>query len=298
MKFFAWPLGLWLAARRSLRGGAPRRRRSAAASLLLVLPFTTARRLRPRRSSSSAAGFDQDAYTIFGLVVQAGGSETGSAGSRRFAAGAALLAGDVALPQLHAGPRRRARPLPDRLARLLRGRGRAARHRPAAALARSGSSRSRRGGCRAPASGSATPRARCGCWSSSRSCSRSRSAPSAAQGSPTAPIASRPTARLAHEAAPCAPALAIAGSCAPEPTARYATSDSKPGAGRNRFARRSGSSPRCVDQLRPRLTEEAAGLHQVRHLLGIHPHEARAGDVCSHEVLARRRRRPRRPDRP
>ena len=161
MKFFAWPLGLWLAARRSLRGGAARRRRSARASLLLVLPFTPLDDY-VRVLLRLGRGFDQDAYTIFGLVVQAGGPELAGR-IATFAVGCGAARRDVALPQLHPRPRRRARPLADRLARLLRGRPRAARHRPAAALGRSGSSPSRRGGCRAPASGPATPRPRCGC---------------------------------------------------------------------------------------------------------------------------------------
>ena len=89
MKFFAWPLGLWLAARRSYAatglavaiGGA---------SLLLVLPFTPLDEYI-RVLLRLGRGFDQDAYTIFGLIVQAGGAETVGRVAT-FAVGAALLA--------------------------------------------------------------------------------------------------------------------------------------------------------------------------------------------------------------
>ena len=89
MKFFAWPLGLWLLARRSFTatllaigiGGA---------SLLLVSPFTPLDEY-VRVLLQLGRGFDQDAYTIFGLIVQSGGSE--AAGRiATFAVGASLLA--------------------------------------------------------------------------------------------------------------------------------------------------------------------------------------------------------------
>jgi Glycosyltransferase family 87 len=89
LKFFAWPLTVWLA---------PRRRYSAAlvavsiagASLLLVLPFTSLDDY-VRALLQLGRGFDQDAYTLFGLVVQSGGSES-LARVATFAAGALLLA--------------------------------------------------------------------------------------------------------------------------------------------------------------------------------------------------------------
>ena len=89
MKFFAWPLGLWLLARRSFTaallaigiGGA---------SLLLVSPFTPLDEYI-RVLLQLGRGFDQDAYTIFGLIVQSGGSETAGR-IATFAVGAALLA--------------------------------------------------------------------------------------------------------------------------------------------------------------------------------------------------------------
>ena len=73
IKFFAWPLALWLAACGKWRAVA-----LAAvlplASVLLVLPFTGLDEylgglLRVGRA------FDDDSYTVFGLVVQAGGPE-------------------------------------------------------------------------------------------------------------------------------------------------------------------------------------------------------------------------------
>ena len=145
MKFFAWPLGLWLALERSLRRGARARRRIGGASLLLVLPFTPLDDY-VRVLLQLGRGFDQDAYTIFGLVVQCGRSETAGR-IATFAVGAALLAATwryrsftLALAAaLVLSPivwldyfAVAAVPLADR---------------PPAALARSGSSPSRRGGC-------------------------------------------------------------------------------------------------------------------------------------------------------
>ena len=90
MKFFAWPLGLWLAARRSY-AAALLAVAIGGASLLLVLPFTPLDDYI-RVLLQLGRGFDQDAYTIFGLVVQSGGSETAGR-IATFAVGAALLAG-------------------------------------------------------------------------------------------------------------------------------------------------------------------------------------------------------------
>ena len=90
----------------------------AVASLLLVLPFVALDEY-VRTLLQLGRGFDQDAYTLFGLVVQAGGSETArrrrDVRRRRPASPC-----DVALPKLHAGGRRRADAVADRLARLLR----------------------------------------------------------------------------------------------------------------------------------------------------------------------------------
>jgi Glycosyltransferase family 87 len=71
VKFFVWPLGLWLA---SLRKGRAVLFAAcvAGASLLLILPFTGfddyARAVR-----RVSAAYDQDSYTLFGLVAQASG---------------------------------------------------------------------------------------------------------------------------------------------------------------------------------------------------------------------------------
>lgn len=72
-KFFAWPLGVWLAARRNASAvmvGAL----VAAGSLLLVLPYTGlddyAGALRAVNNT-----FDQDTYTVFGLLAKAGVSD-------------------------------------------------------------------------------------------------------------------------------------------------------------------------------------------------------------------------------
>jgi hypothetical protein len=74
VKLFAWPLLVWLAATRRLRAawlGAV----VAAASVVLVLPFTDLRSYVDAVLSVGRA-FDQDAYTVFGLLVQAGAPET------------------------------------------------------------------------------------------------------------------------------------------------------------------------------------------------------------------------------
>jgi hypothetical protein len=74
VKFFVWPVGLWLAATRRYREVA-----LAAvvvgASLLLVLPFTS---LHDYGHALTRLGrvFDQDSYNVFGLLVQAGASDT------------------------------------------------------------------------------------------------------------------------------------------------------------------------------------------------------------------------------
>jgi hypothetical protein len=87
-KFFVWPVGVWLASRRR-----PRAVLTAAgivgASLLLVLPFTSLVDYL-RALMQLGRGFDQDSYTLFGLLVQSGASETVGR-IAVFAAGAALL---------------------------------------------------------------------------------------------------------------------------------------------------------------------------------------------------------------
>ena len=74
IKFFVWPLGLWLASIGRVRGamvGAL----VALVSLLLVLPYTA---LDGYISALThvARGFDQASYTPFGLLVQAGAPDS------------------------------------------------------------------------------------------------------------------------------------------------------------------------------------------------------------------------------
>jgi hypothetical protein len=74
LKFFLWPVGVWLLARRRpaavlvaacIAGG----------SLLLMLPYTGLDEY-VRTLLQLGRGFDQDSYTLFGLLVQSGASET------------------------------------------------------------------------------------------------------------------------------------------------------------------------------------------------------------------------------
>jgi hypothetical protein len=90
LKFFVWPLAVWLAATRRV---APAFIAAgiAAASLLLVLPFTSLDDY-VRALLQLGRGFDQDSYTLFGLVVQSGGGEV-LGRIVTFAVGALLLAG-------------------------------------------------------------------------------------------------------------------------------------------------------------------------------------------------------------
>jgi hypothetical protein len=90
LKFFVWPLGVWLAATHRYRAtlvavGV------AAASLLLVLPYVSLD-LYARALAQLGRGFDQDSYTVFGLLVQSGASET-TARVAMWAGGLVLLAG-------------------------------------------------------------------------------------------------------------------------------------------------------------------------------------------------------------
>jgi hypothetical protein len=75
-KFFVWPILLWLAATRKvaatfLATGV------AGASLLLVLPYTSVDDYG-RSLLQLGRAFDQDSYTVFGLLVQSGASEAAS----------------------------------------------------------------------------------------------------------------------------------------------------------------------------------------------------------------------------
>ncbi len=69
VKFFVWPVGVWLASTRRI-GAALVAAAVAAASLLLVLPFTGLDEYI-RILLKLGRTFDQDSYTIFGLLVQA-----------------------------------------------------------------------------------------------------------------------------------------------------------------------------------------------------------------------------------
>ena len=90
VKFFVWPVALWLAAVRRTRE-ALLAALVAGASLLLVLPFMGLDDYAHRLSRLGRA-FDQDSYTVYGLLVQAGASDTVARGAT-FAVGGALLAG-------------------------------------------------------------------------------------------------------------------------------------------------------------------------------------------------------------
>ncbi len=74
MKFFVWPLGLWLASRRRY-GAALLAAGIAGASLVLLLPYVSIDDYA-RSLLQLGRGFDQDSYTLFGLLVQSGASET------------------------------------------------------------------------------------------------------------------------------------------------------------------------------------------------------------------------------
>ena len=87
-KFFVWPVGVWLASRRRPRPVIVAAA-IAGASLLLVLPFTSLVDY-VRALLQLGRGFDQDSYTLFGLLVQSGASETAGR-IAVFAAGGMLL---------------------------------------------------------------------------------------------------------------------------------------------------------------------------------------------------------------
>jgi hypothetical protein len=88
IKFFLWPLGVWLAAigraRETLVAALV-----AGASLLLVLPFTSLEDYL-RTLIELGRDFDQDSYSPFGFLVQIGVSDT-VAHVVAYAIGAALL---------------------------------------------------------------------------------------------------------------------------------------------------------------------------------------------------------------
>ena len=88
VKFFLWPMIVWFAATARYRQAAIAAL-LAAASLLLVLPHI-ALDTYVRELLRLGRAFDQDSYNVFGLVVQAGGSD----GAGR---AATLLVGAVAL---------------------------------------------------------------------------------------------------------------------------------------------------------------------------------------------------------
>ena len=70
MKFFLWPLGLWMLALRNTRA-APLAAAAAAASLVLVLPFTGLGDFA-RLMVDLGRAFDQDSYSPFGFLVRLG----------------------------------------------------------------------------------------------------------------------------------------------------------------------------------------------------------------------------------
>ncbi|HET7515428.1 MAG TPA: glycosyltransferase 87 family protein [Gaiella sp.] len=74
IKLFVWPLVVWLAAV-GQRTGAAMAAAVGCASLLAVLPFTGFDAYVHALHRVSAA-YDQDSYTVFGFIVQSGGSET------------------------------------------------------------------------------------------------------------------------------------------------------------------------------------------------------------------------------
>ena len=142
IKFFLWPLGVWLAAigraRETLVAAAV-----AAASLLLVLPFTSLHDYF-RVLIELGRTFDQDSYSPFGFLMQIGAPET-LARVVMLALGAALLVACWRRASLGLAVAAALVLSPDRVARLLRRRRDPARRRPPAARRPSGSRRSRPG---------------------------------------------------------------------------------------------------------------------------------------------------------
>jgi hypothetical protein len=89
LKFFVWPVVVWLLATRRIRDAVVAAG-VAGASLLLVLPFTSLDQY-VRALLRLGRAFDQDSYTMFGLLAQAGASDSVSRGAT-FAVGAVLIA--------------------------------------------------------------------------------------------------------------------------------------------------------------------------------------------------------------
>lgn len=88
LKFFLWPLGVWLLATGRVRAAVVAAG-VALGSLLLVVPFAPLDDyLRTLRGVSSA--FDQDSYSLFGLLTQLGVADT-AARAITLAVGGALL---------------------------------------------------------------------------------------------------------------------------------------------------------------------------------------------------------------
>jgi alpha-1,2-mannosyltransferase len=88
VKFFIWPVGLWLAAIKRARE-ALLAALVAGASLLLVLPFTGLDEY-VRSLARLGRAFDQDSYTVYGLLVQSGASDSVARGAT-LAVGVVLL---------------------------------------------------------------------------------------------------------------------------------------------------------------------------------------------------------------
>lgn len=89
LKFFVWPVGVWLAAGRRSREAALAAA-IAATSLLLILPFISLTAYAHTLSRLSKV-FDQDSYNVFGLLAQAGIDDT-VARAAALGVGAVLLA--------------------------------------------------------------------------------------------------------------------------------------------------------------------------------------------------------------
>jgi arabinofuranan 3-O-arabinosyltransferase len=90
VKFLLWPLVVWLAATRRTRDALV----AAAvvgASLLLVLPYTGLDAYL-RSLLRLGRAFDQDGYTVFGMLVQAGAPESAARAAMLLVGGALLLA--------------------------------------------------------------------------------------------------------------------------------------------------------------------------------------------------------------
>jgi hypothetical protein len=88
VKLFVWPVGLWLAATRRLKDTLLAAV-VVALSLLLVLPYTGLGDYT-RALLQLGRAFDQDSYTVYGLLVQAGASD-GVARGATYALGLGLL---------------------------------------------------------------------------------------------------------------------------------------------------------------------------------------------------------------